>query len=31
VESVRNCLVENDYFGLDTQKVHGIVSLRSSS
>lgn len=21
VESVRNCLVENDYFGLDTQKV----------
>ncbi|XP_066368176.1 uncharacterized protein [Miscanthus floridulus] len=27
VESVRNCLVENDYFGLDTQKVWVLEEL----
>ncbi|TVU20294.1 hypothetical protein EJB05_36498, partial [Eragrostis curvula] len=27
VESVRNCLIENDYFGLDTQKVWVLEEL----
>lgn len=31
VESVRNCLIENDYFGLDTQKVQDSVLLCSLS
>lgn len=28
MESVRNCLIENDYFGLNTQKVQSIILLR---
>jgi hypothetical protein len=30
VESVRNCLIEHDYFGLDTKKVQSIFLLLSS-